>query len=123
MNADKQKVNHDYLSIVSALYIILALKDIDDKSKNYLRDAITIVQEMDFLIKETGCKSHLDLLTQISKKDDLIKDLRSKLYSNTKYGHWISEHDCGVTKCSECGWSIEECICWNYCPDCGAKMK
>lgn len=38
------------------------------------------------------------------------------------HAHWKRYPDCGVTRCSNCGWSIEEC--WNskLCPDCGAQM-
>ena len=39
-----------------------------------------------------------------------------------KHGHWICMGDCGVTKCSCCGWTIEEYIEDKYCRDCGAKM-
>ena len=39
-----------------------------------------------------------------------------------RHGHWIAMGDCGVTKCSCCGWSIEECIEDKYCRECGAKM-
>lgn len=39
-----------------------------------------------------------------------------------RHGKWISQGDCGVTECSCCGWNIEECVGWNYCPYCGAKM-
>ena len=39
-----------------------------------------------------------------------------------KHGRWISYPDCGVTKCSVCDWSIEECIDYDFCPNCGAKM-
>ena len=38
-------------------------------------------------------------------------------------GKWKHESDCGITKCNKCDWSIEECIDWNYCPNCGARMK
>ena len=38
------------------------------------------------------------------------------------HAHWIRYPDCGVTKCSNCGWSIEECWNSDYCPHCGAKM-
>ena len=38
------------------------------------------------------------------------------------HAHWIRYPDCGVTKCSNCGWSIEECWDSDYCPHCGAKM-
>ena len=38
------------------------------------------------------------------------------------HGRWIHYPDCGVTRCSHCGWSIEECWESKRCPDCGAKM-
>ena len=38
------------------------------------------------------------------------------------HGRWIHYPDCGVTKCSHCGWSIEECWESKRCPECGAKM-
>ena len=38
------------------------------------------------------------------------------------HAHWIRYPDCGVTKCSNCGWSIEECWDSDYCPYCGAQM-
>ena len=36
---------------------------------------------------------------------------------------WIHFPDCGVSRCSHCNWSIEEC--WNSkrCPECGAHMR
>lgn len=39
-----------------------------------------------------------------------------------RHGHWIARGDCGVTICSCCGWSIEECIGDKYCRECGARM-
>ena len=38
------------------------------------------------------------------------------------HGRWIHYPDCGVTRCSHCGWSIEECWEPDFCPNCGAKM-
>ena len=38
------------------------------------------------------------------------------------YARWIYYPDCGVTRCSHCGWSIEECWESKRCPECGAKM-
>ena len=46
-----------------------------------------------------------------------------ELTKDRPQGEWKHESDCGVTKCKKCGWSIEECIDWNYCPHCGARMK
>lgn len=39
-----------------------------------------------------------------------------------RHGRWKAYSDCGVTRCSVCDWSIEECIDYKYCPNCGAKM-
>ena len=38
------------------------------------------------------------------------------------HGRWRLYPDCGVTRCSVCDWSIEECIDYKYCPNCGARM-
>lgn len=38
------------------------------------------------------------------------------------HGKWVRYPDCGVTKCSNCGWSVEECWDSKWCPECGAKM-
>ena len=39
-----------------------------------------------------------------------------------RHGRWKAYSDCGVTRCSVCDWSIEECIDYNYCPNCGCRM-
>lgn len=39
-----------------------------------------------------------------------------------RHGEWRRYPECGVTRCSVCDWSIEECFSSNYCPNCGAKM-
>lgn len=53
-----------------------------------------------------------------------IDKLEAKLAESepVSHGHWIPMGDCGVTRCSCCGWSIEECIEDKYCRGCGAKM-
>ena len=38
------------------------------------------------------------------------------------HGRWIHYPDCGVTRCSHCGWSIEECWESKHCPECGCRM-
>lgn len=38
------------------------------------------------------------------------------------HGVWRHYPDCGCTRCSVCGWSIEECFYGRFCPYCGAKM-
>lgn len=38
------------------------------------------------------------------------------------HGRWIHYPDCGVTRCSHCGWSIEECWESKHCPECGARI-
>ena len=39
-----------------------------------------------------------------------------------RHGRWRRYTECGVTRCSVCDWSIEECFSSNYCPNCGTKM-
>ena len=35
-------------------------------------------------------------------------------------GKWECQGDCGVTKCSACGWNTEEYVGdYNFCPSCG----
>lgn len=36
---------------------------------------------------------------------------------------WIHFPDCGVSRCSRCNWSIEECWDSKRCPECGAHMR
>lgn len=36
---------------------------------------------------------------------------------------WKAHGDCGVTECPVCMWTIEECVDYNFCPNCGAEMK
>lgn len=43
-------------------------------------------------------------------------------YAPVRHGRWRAYSDCGVTRCSVCDWSIEECVDYKYCPNCGAKM-
>ena len=51
-----------------------------------------------------------------------ISDMPAADVAPVIHAHWIRYPDCGVTKCSNCGWSIEECWDSDYCPHCGAKM-
>ena len=53
---------------------------------------------------------------------DFMSDLPAADVQEVKHGEWKAESDCGVTRCSVCGWTIEECIEDNYCRNCGAKM-
>ena len=39
-----------------------------------------------------------------------------------RHGRWKAYSDCGVTRCSVCDWSIEECIDYKFCPNCGSRM-
>ena len=51
-----------------------------------------------------------------------ISDMPAADVAPVMHAHWIRYADCGVTNCSNCGWSIEECWDSDYCPNCGAKM-
>lgn len=52
----------------------------------------------------------------------MIEDMPAADVAPVIHGRWIRYPDCGVTKCSNCGWSIEECWDSDYCPHCGAQM-
>ena len=57
--------------------------------------------------------------------DDMMGDVDDAPAADVapvRHGRWIHYPDCGVTKCSHCGWSIEECWESKRCPECGAKM-
>lgn len=56
------------------------------------------------------------------EKDRWYLKLIYKYVAPVRHGRWIHYPDCGVTRCSHCGWSIEECWESKRCPDCGAKM-
>ena len=51
-----------------------------------------------------------------------IADIPAADVAPVVHGRWIHYPDCGVTRCSHCGWSIEECWESKRCPECGAKM-
>ena len=52
----------------------------------------------------------------------MIDSMPTEDVQEVKCGEWKAEGDCGITRCSVCGWTIEECIEDNYCRNCGAKM-
>ena len=57
--------------------------------------------------------------------DDMLDEVecsQSADVAQVVNGRWIHYPDCGVTRCSHCGWSIEECWESKRCPECGAKM-
>lgn len=53
---------------------------------------------------------------------DLLDSLDAADVAPVVHGMWICYPGCGVTRCSVCNWSIEECWDSSRCPDCGAKM-
>lgn len=53
---------------------------------------------------------------------DAVKEIQAVDVAPVVHGRWIRYPDCGVTRCSNCDWNIEECFASNYCPNCGAKM-
>ena len=53
---------------------------------------------------------------------ELFREAKAADVAPVIHAHWIRYPDCGVTKCSNCGWSIEECWDSDYCPHCGAQM-
>lgn len=53
----------------------------------------------------------------IRDTDDVVK-----VFVPVRHGRWKAYSDCGVTRCSVCDWSIEECIDYKFCPNCGSLM-
>lgn len=51
-----------------------------------------------------------------------IRDATAADVAPVRHGRWMAYSDCGVTRCSVCDWSIEECVDYKYCPNCGARM-
>lgn len=54
--------------------------------------------------------------------EQLLDEIPAADVAPVVHGRWIHYPDCGVTKCSHCGWSIEECWESKRCPECGTKM-
>ena len=63
-----------------------------------------------------------DINLSCEKFEAAILKIQAADVASVIHAHWIKYPDCGVTKCSNCGWSIEECWDSDYCPHCGAKM-
>lgn len=62
--------------------------------------------------------------------DDYSANINNIIMSQPKanvkeiiYAHWICKSDCGVTECSHCHRSVEECVEYPYCMFCGAEMS
>ena len=77
------------------------------------------------------------MLEQIARREPLMVDnkmisidaLRAFIMNRpiadveeVKHGHWIYYPECGVTKCSVCHRSVEECVEYPRCMFCGAYM-
>ncbi len=59
----------------------------------------------------------------------IISNIPTADVQKVKHGTWIFDGECGITKCSNCKWSIEEYFTnpntrkpYVFCPNCGAKM-
>ena len=65
--------------------------------------------------KETPYLKAAEILYAASEKE-------SEDVATVRHGRWRHYPDCGVTRCSVCDWSIEECVDYNYCQNCGARM-
>ena len=73
----------------------------------------------------TGCeyKSGSDIPTLLMVDGVDINNInKSYSFERVVHAHWIAMGDRGVTRCSHCGWNIEECINYKRCPECGAHM-
>lgn len=60
--------------------------------------------------------------SEYAKLEDALNKIPAADVAPVVHGRWIHYPDCGVTRCSHCGWSIEECWESKHCPECGAKI-
>lgn len=68
------------------------------------------------MIDDRGIQTGYEIAIELIKRQPTIDA------EPVRHGKWIAHGDCGVTECSCCGWNIEECVGWNYCPNCGCRM-
>ena len=61
--------------------------------------------------------------SEYAKLEDALNKIPAADVAPVVHGRWIHYPDCGVTRCSHCGWSIEECWESKHCPECGSKMN
>ena len=83
------------------------------------REAAVMVAEKYGLANGSALGRHTGLADCIASE---IADIPTADVAPVVHGRWIHYPDCGVTRCSHCGWSIEECWESKRCPECGAKM-
>ena len=60
--------------------------------------------------------------SEYAKLEDALNKIPAADVATVVHGRWIHYPDCGVTRCSHCGWSIEECWESKHCPECGCRM-
>lgn len=83
---------------------------------------------MDDLISRQAA---IDILTMALDDDwetDYATDRMNEIPSavdavEVRYGKWQIEFGKSFVSCSECGFCIVRIAEFNYCPNCGAKMK
>ncbi len=87
-----------------------------------LIDAEVLLKKLSKMIDFCKKDKKVNGLTALFQVGDAIMDCPKVEAKPVVHAHWIRYPDCGVTKCSNCGWCIEECWDSDYCPHCGAKM-
>ena len=63
-----------------------------------------------------------DNMISIDALREFIMNRPAADVKEVKHGHWIHYPECGVTKCSVCHRSIEECVEYPRCMFCSAYM-
>lgn len=102
----------------NTLYTIIKRDNKSMQAENLINIARTLNVSIDELLGET---MYVDTVENISALLSSGKATPADV-APVVHGRWIHYPDCGVTRCSHCGWSIEECWESNYCPNCGARM-
>lgn len=83
------------------------------------KDLLTLLINAYREAKQNKLESYnFNALIKQGKENGIIRESSLSIM----HGHWIRDSLCGTTKCSNCGWDIEESIEDKFCRECGAIM-
>ena len=80
------------------------------------------VAEMLDAVYENGWTTKYSVEMYLNEAQKTLMFLPGADVEEVKHGHWIYYPECGVTKCSVCHHSVEECVEYPRCMFCGAYM-
>lgn len=83
-------------------------------------DAEPIIEELYKISDEKDELGEHEFALGIDTVIYLLEQAKEVDAEPVRHGKWEHYPDCGVTRCSECDWSIEECWYSDFCPNCGS---